>query len=389
MDEKLPIVSEIESQVVESIKVAKTTKEEQIQTELTPEQEQKLLDWWNNSPKDSQLLLRDAVVAVFGPGFDGRSWQAKLVKKSLASRQIKAQSTFTGRREINLELSSEQKEFITNNIDKMTPFEIAKTLFPEVKMSALRKEFILVNQFVGTLQNVIKYQPPNQVREGNYRPPKNLTEAANKVNQYIRNGIDIELAKKDKKLQECLNGLVKFCHNHHFILNIDNMVSDIDKNLFEGRFIAYTWNKPDLTEEEVDAYILLCGNIVTRAQLQRQKDNLNQMLENQMEEKDGKVYMSMVEMINNINKSADECEKRQDKLRKDLTGLRTDRIDLKIKENQSAAQFVELWRDEEKRNLLLNLADKQKLIIKDELNRQETFDDTISQFWGIDKKAFE
>ena len=108
-----------------------------------------------------------------------------------------------------------------------------------------------------------------------------------------------------------------------------------------------------------------------------------------MDEKDGKVYMNMVEMINNLNKTITDNEVRQDKLRKELTGLRSERIDLRTKENQSVLQLVEAWRDDEKRSLMIKLANKRKEEVKDEIKKQEDFDDLLSQLYGIDKMAFE
>lgn len=382
----MEIIEQINEEVKAQIEQEKNI---EIPEKLTPEQEQKIKDWWNNSPKDSPLKLKDAVDLVF-PGCDGRNSKlARLVKQFLAKQEIKVKPSQYIPSEVEVNLSPEQKEYIVNNVDKMTSFEIAKTLFPDIpRLAPMSKHSRVIQQYIGTLENVIKYKAPNEAREGNYRPPKSLAEAANKVNQYIRNGIDLELVKKDKKLQECLNTLIKFCHSHHFILNIDNFTSSIDKNLFEGRFIAYTWDKPDLTEEEVDAYILLCSNIVSRAQSQRQKDNLNIMIESQMDEKDGKVYMAMVEMINGINKNIDECEKRQDKLRKDLNGLRTDRIDLRTRENQSVLQLVEAWKDEEKRLILLGLAEKRKQVVRDEIKKIETLDQFKAEIYGIDPEDF-
>lgn len=386
----MDIINEITGQIPPEKEVEKQKTKIVAPAELTEEQKQRIIDWWNNAPKDSPLLLRDAVQAAFGPEVDGRNRAlSKLVKVFLASRQIKAESTYGYKPVGNIELTPEQKEYLTNNISKMTPMEMARILFNDSKLSALDRRFIVTNNFCSTLNNAIKYTPVNEARVGNYRPPKNITEAANVVNRFIRNGIDVELTKKDKKIQECLNGLVKFCHSSHFILIIDNFTSDIDKNLFESRFVSYVWDKPDLTEEEVDAYIQLCSNIVKHAQLERQIDNLKNRIDEQMDEKDGKVYMNMVEMINNLNKTITDNEVRQDKLRKELTGLRSERIDLKTKENQSVLQLVEAWRDEEKRSLMIKLANKRKEEVKDEIKKQEDFDDLLSQLYGIDKMAFE
>ena len=44
-------------------------------------------------------------------------------------------------------------------------------------------------------------------------------------------------------------------HTFRFLHQIGTYNIETDRELFESSFVRYTWDKPDLTQEEVDQYI--------------------------------------------------------------------------------------------------------------------------------------
>ena len=63
-------------------------------------------------------------------------------------------------------------------------------------------------------------------------------------------------------------------HTFRFNHQINNYETQNDRDLFESSFIRYTYDKPDLTQEEVDQYIVLSSEVVISANIQRRKKNI-------------------------------------------------------------------------------------------------------------------
>ena len=84
--------------------------------------------------------------------------------------------------------------------------------------------------------------------------------------------------------------------------------------MFESSFIRYTNDKPDLTQEEVDQYIVLSSEVVIAANIQRRKEHLTAMLDVIVEDSDGRASMSLVEVIGKDETEYNQSVKRQQQL---------------------------------------------------------------------------
>ena len=165
---------------------------------------------------------------------------------------------------------------------------------------------------------------------------------------------------------------------------ISNYSSQDNRELFESSFVRYTHDKPDLTQEEVDQYIVLSAEVVIASNIQIRVERLQELLDQAAEETEGKrMAMSLVESINTAQTEYNQCVNRQQKLLSDLKQKRSDRLSKQIKENASILNLVQMWKDEESRKKLIKLAETRKLAIKEEIGNLSAMDDVKARIMGL------
>ncbi len=360
-------------------------------TELTEAQKQLIISEWDKR-SDSPPSILELIVLVFpyvkSEEVDARSREGRLIKQFLIDKDLKPTDPYANKICI---LTEEQREYIRNHCSFVKPLKMAQDLFNDPKLTPLSKEFIVVAGFVKQfeVETGVRNTSTEEVKDEEFRPPITIIQAAARVNKYKKNAIDMDIVAKNTKLQECLRTMIGFCHTPRFILLMNNFVDKTEKILFESSFIRYVWDKPDLTEEEIDSYLNLCCDGVSYNRILEEIGNLKQMRDNSLDDSDGKkLSLSIVEMISGLNKELDDNHKRQAKAFEILQGKRTDRVDSKIKQNQSFLQLVENWKDETERKRLIKFAEEKKNITKEELERLDTLDNYLAELFGINKDAY-
>jgi hypothetical protein len=351
---------------------------------LTEEQQLKLLKHWNDRPDNPPSLAELVKLAFDRDDLDGRSKEGKAVKQFLASRQIKPKKSHEYEAKGILELLSEQKEFISNNCNMMTGLEISKILFKNESLTNLSQETRSVLEFMKNIPSNVKYnntENENAATEG-YRPPRSEERMIAKINKYVLDGIDkSKLTHKHKKE---INSLISYMNTHRFIHQMNIYDDESDRELFESSFVRYTYDKSDLSQEEVDQYIVLCTEVVISSSIQQTINVLQNQIELSMSE-DGKIPMTVVEASSTARKEYNDCVNRQQKLNNDLKVKRSDKLSKQVKETASIMNLVQMWREEESRAKLLKMADMRKKIIEKEIDRLSTMDEVKCKILGISK----
>ena len=175
-------------------------------------------------------------------------------------------------------------------------------------------------------------------------------------------------------------------HTFRFLHQISTYNIETDRELFESSFVRYTWDKPDLTQEEVDQYIVLSGEVVIASNITRRVERLQELLDESAEDSDGRrIAMSLVESISTAQTEYNQSVNRQHKLLGDLKEKRSDKLKSQIKENASILNLVQLWRDEESRKKLITIAERRKKLVGDEIDRLSSMEDVKCRIMGIDK----
>ena len=88
--------------------------------QLTEEQQLKLLEEWNNRLDNPPSLVELVKLAFDRDDLDGRSKEGKAVKNFLACRQIKPRKSHEYQAKGLIELTEDQKEYVSNNCATMT-----------------------------------------------------------------------------------------------------------------------------------------------------------------------------------------------------------------------------------------------------------------------------
>tara|TARA_Y100001973_G_C5207362_1_gene342539 strand:+ start:3867 stop:4943 length:1077 start_codon:yes stop_codon:yes gene_type:complete len=346
---------------------------------LSDDQRKIILDLWNSRPEDPPSLLELIKAAFPDQKIDGRSKEGRAVKEFLATRKIKARGAHEYQPK-DIVLSDEQKEYITNNVYTMKAVEIARILFGNERINNLNAETKAVNEFIKTLSPEDLYADPNDVPQEEYKPPRTQAAAIMRINKYVLDAVDkSKILPKQKKDIESLIG---YLSTYRFIHQINTYGTENDRELFESSFIRYTYDKFDLTQEEVDQYIVLSMEVVISFNIQATIQIIQRQIDQEVET-GGKIPMALIEANNTARTEYNQCVTRQQKLLSDLKEKRSTRLSKQIKATASILNLVEMWKEEESRQKMLKLADLRKQSVKDEVDRLETIDEMKAKILGI------
>lgn len=348
---------------------------------LTNEEKKKVLDSWNSGEKSLKNLIKAAV----GDGVDGRSKKGIAVKKYLSALSYKAVPAQTYQKKTDaFALSDSNKEYIRAHSATSRPLELTREIFNNQSLTNLSTEARAVTAFYNTLDPNLRFvkDVAEDTAPQEYRPPKTHAHAIARVNRYVLNGIDPNKITQKEELM--MTALIRHLHVHRLIYMMNEFNSVRDRELFESSFIRFIYDKPDLTEEDLDSYMNLCADIVNHTAMQRNLEVLKETQENCIAT-DGKIPMAVVEAISNCYTAMDGNLKRQKGVLESLQTKRSERLKSRIKENASVVQLVDLWKDEIKRQQFIKLADVRKQKLKDEVNNLETMDELRFQLWGVGK----
>lgn len=352
--------------------------------ELSNEQQLRLLNEWNSRPNNPPSLTELVQIAFERDDLDGRSKEGKAVKNFLASRQIKPKKSHEYQAKGLIDLSLEQKEYVSNNCITMTGLEIAKILFKNDSLTNLSQETRSILEYMKTIPNNIKF---NQEENENasteeYRPPRSEERMIAKINRYVLDGVDKN--KMTHKIKKDISSLIGYMNTFRFSHQINLYDDEKDRELFESSFVRYTYDKSDLSQEEVDQYIVLSTEVVISSNIQETINVLQNQIDMAIQE-DGKIPMTLVEASNTARKEYNDCVNRQQKLLNDLKVKRSEKLSKQVKETASVINLVQMWKEEESRTKLIKMAEMRKQIVEKEIDRLSTMDELKCKILGVSK----
>jgi hypothetical protein len=350
---------------------------------LTDEQKQKILDEWNNRPYDPPSIS-ELIRLAFGPDVSdkGTTKHARLIKSFLAERKIVPKNQSAPIVKPAITLTPEQEEYIKNNCQTMKAFEIAQILFNNPNLTNLHSEVKLVLSFIKNLEGVSPFEDPNSV-EAEYKAPNTIDRAVARVNKYVH-GCNYDYKTISTKIRKEIESLMTYLHDFRFVYQMETYDTKSDRELFESSFIKYTFDKPDLTKEDIDQYIMLCTEVVMASSIQR-TINMLQNEQTKIVQEGGKMSMQLVEAINVARTEHNSSVQRQQKLFKALTEERSQRIQDQIKENATVLNLVQVWKEEEGRKRLIEYAEERKRLLGDEIEKLSALDETKARIFGLSR----
>ncbi len=353
---------------------------------LTEQQQNVIVDEWNNRPDDPPSLIELIKIAYPNqPELDGRCKEGKYVQAFLAKKSLKARGAHEYKSKKAPDISDENRQFILNNAKTMKALEITRIIFDNPTLSNLNNETRIVAKFIS--ENVLPaeiYKEQEQIAQEDYVSPRSLDKAINKVNRYV---YDLNLKREtlNSRHKRDLECLLKYINTYRFVHQINSYDGNVDRDLFESSFVRYTYDKNDLTEEEVDQYIILASEVVIASSIQRRVEKLQRLLEGAADN-DARISMGLVESINTAQQEYNQCVGRQQKLVNDLKTKRSDRLGSQIKQNASIVNLIQAWKEEESRIKMIKLAEIRKATLGDEIDKLESMEELKCRILGISKE---
>ena len=328
---------------------------------LTEEQKAQIEDEFNKTPD-----LKHITQTVFNDtSLDGRSKEGRAVRAFLINNNLEFTTTLVPRVD-EVDLTSEQKEFLmSNNVERgMNALEVTRLTFKDREIQPLSQQHRTVMDFLRQHRPEI-VDDNEMITSDKWSPPKSLSRAIKKVNDWA-------------------GQLLFYLKSPRFVHFINQYSTIADRDLFESEFVRTVWDKPDLTNDELNLYITVCTNYVRQKHIQQRIDRLNNMLNDTDNERD--ITLRLTELIKATSEELNQCEKRIESLTKDLNGSRQARLKARGEQNGSIAALVEAFQEKEERDRMIMMAEMQNKLIEEEADRLESMDDYKARILGISKK---
>jgi len=331
--------------------------------------------------KDTITDLIELTRATFSDDtLDGRTKEGRAVRKFLVDENIGFNTTQHEKKE-DIKFNEEQEQFIIQYAEEgMTAYEIARIIFPEVNVTNLSKEVIEVASYIKEKDVNLVSAKEDSLNE-KYFPPRSPSRLIKKINEYSHS--DINEKKMTREEIDNVDSCLKFLGAPRFIQVINTYSSSEDRTLFEAEYVRSVWNKPDLTSDELNLYINVCMDYIHLKNISKAIDKLNRMFEDCEDQQD--MTVRLAELLKTKSEEYNQCEKRMESLITRLNGDRKERIKDKHKNNASILSLVRLFQNEEDRKRMLNIAEKQKMLVKEEADEIERMDLWKARVLGISK----
>ena len=312
---------------------------------------------------------------------DGRSKEGRAVRKYLVENAIEYKTTGTSSTE-EIEFTEQQKEFILQQAQEgLSSLEIAKLIFPDRRVKSLSNEQRTV---LGYIREVNPDFLPSQDSGAlnSYVSPKSSSRIIKKINDAT--GLGLEELKINRQKQICVEKLGINLNNSRFLKIINNYLNLEDRTLFEHEFVRLTWDKPDLTADEINLYLNVCKEVINLEVISAHLNKLNDMFD--IADDQTEMRVRLAEIIKAKSGEYHQCETRIENLTKKLQGDRAERMKKNQKENASFLSIVQLFQEEEERKTMLRIAEMQKLAIKEEAERLEGMAEWKARVLGISQE---
>jgi hypothetical protein len=299
---------------------------------------------------------------------DGRNKEGKAVASYMIEKGY-GYKTRTHKKAKKITLTEDQEKLIGEYAeDKLNSLQIAQLIFQDREVKNLSMEQRSVADYLKTnsLEFVRVDFPPER---GGYVPPKSQIKVVKKINDFAHEGIDVEKMKRDEK--EYVAKLFKYLRSPRFVQLMNNFNCE-DAEMFEAEFVRATWDKPDLTVDEVNLYINVCVDYVNLKTIQRNMDKLNRMFDDA--EGQSEMSVRLAEILKAKSAEYHQCEQRQESLIKKLNGDRSVRMKNKHDKFASVLSLVRSFQEHEERKRMLEIAEKQKMLVSEEVDRLEGMD---------------
>ena len=339
--------------------------------QLSEEQKKLILSSFEADPNIiniTRIVFKDETL-------DGRAKEGRAVTKFLAKNGHKAKTTKRSKVNDIIFTEDQLSEIEEFKRDKMNTSEIANIIFKDT-VKRLSKEWRAVNEIVNQEKEIEKEK--GQDASGNYISPQAISRIIKKINDST--GLGMEEGKMSRTQHSCCNKLRINLSNSRFVAIVNNYSKPRDKELFEQEMIRLTWDKPDLTADELNLYMNAAKEIINLELITGHLQKLNEMFDDAEQDE---MTVRLAEIIKAKSSEYHQCETRIENLTKKLQGDRGVRLANLQRDTSSFLAIVQLFQEEEERKNMVRIADMQKQVIKKEAERLEGMASWKARVLGI------
>jgi len=309
----------------------------------------------------------------------GRALRKYWIEKGLSYK------TKVKKRVVKHFLNDDEKSFVKQHYcAEMTKLEVGQLLWPK---DAESKGFPETDKFRALCEYISKeFRATVNMRDDaageKYTPPQILSTALKRLNKVASK--EFEINKMNLQDRKCVEKLITYLNAPRFVQVISSYITKQSRDLFESEYIRSTWDKPDLTSDELNLYVNVCMDYVNLKEIEQQKQKLNLMFDDTEGQHD--LTMRLTEMLKTKAEEYNQCVNRVDKMLAKLNGERAKRVANQVQRNASIISLVQLFQDEEERRLMIKMAEMQKKIVQQEADRVEKMPDWKARVLGISKE---
>jgi hypothetical protein len=307
---------------------------------------------------------------------DGRSKLGRAIRGFLIKEGFKFQTKQHQRKE-PVVITETQREFIIKQHREhgLSSYSIASLLFSNKKVKKLGMEQRAVS---AVLEEECVDEPSESA--STYSPVNAASRLVKKINDSTGKELDHE---KLSRMEEMAVATLRINLSNSRFCKIMNGFNNMeDRQLFEDEFIRLTWDKPDLTADEVNLYMNMCKAIINLEVISKQIEKLNGIFDGADEDE---MTVRLAETIKAKAGEYKDCEKQIQDLTKKLQGDRAIRIAERHSDNASFLSVVQMFQNEEERKNMVLMAEMQNKLVRDEVTRIENMADWKARVLGIKK----
>jgi len=263
----------------------------------------------------------------------------------------------------------------------LSSLEIAKIVFPSRSVRPLSNEQrAVLSQIREVNPDILPSQDSGALNS--YIAPRSPSRIIKKINDAT--GLGLDESKLNRQKQICVEKLGVNLSNSRFLKIINNYLNQEDRVLFEHEFVRLTWDKPDLTADEINLYLNVCKEVINLEVISAHLNKLNSMFDEADEQQE--MSIRLAEIIKAKSSEYHQCETRIENLTKKLQGDRSERMKKLNKENASFLSIVQLFQEEEERETMIRIAEMQKQAVKQEAERLEGMAEWKARVLGISQQ---
>lgn len=343
--------------------------------ELSPDQKKQILAEFKAHPNIeylTQLAFNDKLL-------DGRSWQGKLVAAFLVEQNLNYRTTKFQKREPVRELTDDDKQYIITAIQNGDSIiDVTRVIFKDDNIKRLSGEWRKVQAYC-EVSGVSSQNEEDEVALGVYQAPRELARLVNIVNGAL--GTKIEADKVSGKYKNYFDKLRTNLENSRLKRIINGYESKKDRDLFVDEFVRLTFEKPDLTPDELNLYMQIVRDSISLEVLETKINKMNQMFMDI--EEAGELNQRFSENLKACVDEKNQVTKRIADTTKKLQGDRGERLKNQGRDDYSFLSIVRAFQEEEERREMLRQAEMERLAAEQEVDRLASLEEWRARILGI------